>query len=261
MFEKEFKRTVKLNFNELQEECKAYQFKENYFLPENAKYVIVHCDGRSFSKLIKNKFKKPFDENFVMLMNETAKYVSSKISGCVLSYVQSDEISFIIVNKAESQPFFGNRLCKMQSIIASMCTGKFISLCYENKIDNVGLIEFDCKVWSVPTYDDVIKWLIFRQKDCVRNSKLQTAQTYLSHKQLLNHSAQESIDLLKKEKGIDWSEEIETGCKIGRIVYKTLVEKTNDYGTFMRSVWDVRPSIYWDDKEQLEEFEKMEIIF
>lgn len=48
-------------------------------------------------------------------------------------------------------------------------------------------------------------WLLFRNIDCVRNSKQQTAQTWLSYKDLLNLSADEQIKKLLFKQNIDWN--------------------------------------------------------
>ena len=56
----------------LESKCREYQKTADYHLDAN-KPIIVHIDGRSFSKMVKNKFKKPFDENFINMMNEGVK--------------------------------------------------------------------------------------------------------------------------------------------------------------------------------------------
>ena len=50
------------------------------------------------------------------------------------------------------------------------------------------LAQFDCKVWDAKNFNNVFAYLLWRQIDCVKNSKQQAAQTYLSHKQLMNKS-------------------------------------------------------------------------
>ena len=119
----------------------------------------------------------------------------------------------------------------MQSIIASMAASKFNQLLMlynlENGIEpndpmeiveNTNLVDFDCKVWNVPTFDDAIAWFIYRQLDCIRNSKQQAAQTYLSFAQLLNQGADKQITLLKVNKGIDWETKYDDGKKYGRFI-------------------------------------------
>lgn len=218
--------------------------------------VIVMLDGRSFSKAIKKKFNRPFDEDFIRMMNETAKYLCENVANCKFAYTQSDEITLYLsdLDSPNAETFFGYRLCKLQSIIASMATGKFNQLLtvYNMRkdshpnhdpsvvVENMKLVEFDCRAWNVPTEYDVMAWLIYRQNDCVRNSKAQSAQTYLSHKALLNKKVDEQIDILKQEKDIDWNN-YSDGEKYGRFVYKTQeefhnVERDVDY---IRSVWKV----------------------
>ena len=231
---------METNDMSLKEKCYAYQTEVNYFLDED-KYIIAHIDGRSFSKMIKNKFKKPFDDTFIEAMNETAKYLCKEVQGCIFAYTQSDEISLIIrKNDPEGDVFFGGRMCKMQSIIASLATSKFsqvmtinalkslesfsvgdkvLEMCID-EIEKGPLYQFDCKVWNVDNANDAMAWILFRNIDCVRNSKQQTCQTYLPHKVLMSKNTDEQVELLKQEKNIDWNE-FDDGKKYGRFIKKT----------------------------------------
>ena len=221
-----------MQFKNLEDKCLYYRGLTDYKLLPGS-YVIVMLDGRSFSKLIKNKFEKPFDDNFIGMMNETAKYVCENVQGCKLAYVQSDEISLVLTDfdTPTTDAFFGYRLCKMQSIIASFATAKFNQLMLSHNlekhsydtlledgadtlysvkdairtVDNATLYQFDCKCWNVPNINDVFAWFLYRQIDCVRNSKQQAAQTYLSHSDLLGLDTDAQIQLLNNEKGIEWN--------------------------------------------------------
>ena len=44
-------------------------------------YVLTMVDGHCFSKMIKHKFDRPFDDMFIKMMNETAKYLCENIQG------------------------------------------------------------------------------------------------------------------------------------------------------------------------------------
>lgn len=177
----------------LKDSCNDLRSKTDYVLDPKLP-ILVMVDGRSFSKLIKKKFKLPFDQEFIRIMNETAEYCASKIQGCKFAYTQSDEISFLIDQRdsPDAEPFFGGRLCKIQSIVASMASGKFMQLLMSLRIKDLQdpqeikdfietfkLPEFDCKAWNVPDSNKVYAWFLFRQQDCLRNSKQQSAQTYL----------------------------------------------------------------------------------
>ena len=228
-----------MQFKNLKEKCEYYRSLVDYKLLPNS-YVIAMVDGHCFSKLIKNKFKKPFDEEFINAMNETAVYLCENIQGAKLSYTQSDEISVLITDfdTPMTDSFFGYRLCKMQSLIASMATAKFNQIMAKN---HPGLYEFDCKCWTVPNANDAYAWFLYRQTDCIKNSKQQAAQTYLPHKSLLNLSSDMQIEMLKEEKGIDWHE-YSNGEKFGRFIYRVKGEFEKDLPNgqhikFERRMW------------------------
>ena len=270
----------------LKEKCRFYQIRRDYLINID-NYVLAHIDGRSFSKMVKNKFVKPFDNHFINMMNETAKYLCEKVQGVQLSYVQSDEISLLIKkNNPDGDVFFGGRMCKMQSIIASLATAKFnqLMMVYNITKDNyfftkedtadtiydvvdavdvitkAPLYQFDCKVWDVPTADDVMAWFLFRNIDCIRNSKQQTAQTYLSHKELMGKHTDDQIQLLKDNCGIDWNQ-FNEGEKYGRLVVKRDVECTREENgktiTFTRSKWFADNGMDLTIKENRDLFRKI----
>lgn len=227
----------------LKEKSKFFQERRNYLI-DTDKYILVHVDGRSFSKMVKNKFRKPFDDSFIEMMNQTAVYLCENVQGCQLAYVQSDEISLLIKkNNPEGDVFFGGRLCKMQSIIASLASAKFnqLMMIYNitgedgtcdvsmdnteivdeivNVIHDSPLYQFDCKVWDVDSANDAMAWFLFRNIDCIRNSKQQTAQTYLRHKELVGLDTNKQIELLLNKTNVDWNT-FDCGKKYGRLVYK-----------------------------------------
>lgn len=243
----------------LEDKCRAYQKRADYYVNQD-KYILAHIDGRSFSKHIKNKFKKPFDDIFINAMNKTAQYLCANVQGAQVAYVQSDEISLLIKKRKENgEVFFGGRLCKMQSIIAGLATAKFNQYIairnIEEKLNKeedcdlkeaIPLYQFDCKVWDVDNANDAWAWFLFRNIDCVKNSKQQTAQTYIPHKRLLNKTADEQIEIAKEEKGVDWHS-FSDDKKYGRLVVKEIVERFTMEGfnpgvtQYTRSVWNVKP--------------------
>lgn len=241
----------------LKEKFYAYQHAVNYFLDPD-KYIIAHIDGRSFSKKVKNKFNKPFDDVFINAMNETAKELCKEVQGCIFAYTQSDEILLVIKkSKPEGDVFYGGRICKMQSIIASIATGKFseemavnrilstvptcaspeevLQMCID-AIKRGPLYQFDCKVWNVDNANDAMGCILFRNIDCVRNSKQQAAQTYLPDDLLKNKNTDEQVRLLKQEKNVDWNK-FDNGKKFGRFIKKTEVTFTDKGEPYTRHFW------------------------
>ena len=220
----------------LKEKCEALRATTDYRLPKKT-YVMCACDGKNFSRLIKNKYEKPFDDKFINMMNEVAIYVCKNVQGCKFAYTQSDEITFVLTDfeTEETSAYFDYRLCKMLSVIPSLATAKFNQLVALNLLDrpcstedmkqiikHMSLAQFDCKVWDAQNYNNVFAYLLWRQIDCVRNSKQQAAQTYLPHKELMG-------------KNTDSDDK-----KYGRFIYKEQIEKpipNHEEGTCMRSVW------------------------
>lgn len=244
-------------FDTLAERMEYYKGVYNYILPKRG-YVIVHIDGRAFSKNVKKKFDLPFDKMFCNIMDKTAQYVAKNVSGCKVAYTQSDEISLLLTDfdKENTEPFFGNRLCKLQSIIASLATAEFnrlMMLYYINKyfttdynkvLANWNNFQFDCKVFSVPTYNDACAWFIYRHNDCIRNSKQQAAQTYIPNKILLNKTTDQQVELLKEMCNIDW-EKYDDRYKYGSIYYRFdgdwgYLPLTNNINEFIKTIVPIK---------------------
>ena len=276
-----------MNFKTLKEKGEYYRSLTDYRLLPNS-YAVIMLDGRSFSHKVKNKFKKPFDDDFVRMMNETTKYLCENIQGALCGYCQSDEIHIVISDfvkhykvredgiyrdnngNESSSAFFTYRISKIQSLVAAMATSKFNNLMTQYKLQNtitengaagdqlqkvidtvagMPLYEFDCRVWNLPNANDVYAWLLYRQIDCMRNSKQQLAQTYLPHKILMSKHTDEQIEMLAQEKGINWHD-FPVGLKQGRITYKAEMEfKTSEGIPYIRSKWLVEPAEQFSDHQ------------
>ena len=232
-------------FKNLKDKCNYYRDLTDYRLMPNC-YIMVMIDGKNFSKLVKNKFNKPFDDWFISTMDKTAVHLCKEVQNCVCAFVQSDEISLIIKdNTLTSSPFEG-RLCKLQSVIPSIATSFFNKeLIKRNLIAGMNIDDitsmpdycFDCKAWSVPSINDAMSWILYRQIDCIRNSKQQFAQTYMPHKSLLNKDTDMQVALCLENTGNDWNT-IEDNKKYGRLFYKLPVKKyTPDGIEYIRYEW------------------------
>lgn len=229
-------------FKQLKDKCYYYQKLADYKLMPNS-YVLVHVDGRAFSNYCEH-FHKPFDEFFIATMNKVATYLCQKVSNCLIGYVQSDEITLLIVDNNKSDGWFKLRICKLCSIISSLASTKFMQIIYSNylnnndesiNIENIPLAEFDCKVWNVPNLNEAYCWFNFRQIDCIRNSKQMVSQTYLPHKELIGLTCDEQIIKVKEKFGIDWNN-FTDGEKFGRFIIKKDVQLTNNC---CRKKWSV----------------------
>lgn len=226
-----------------------YRSLTDYKLLKN-EYVIIMLDGRSFSNYCK-QFKKPFDEKFIVIMNEVTKFLCEEIEGCKFAYTQSDEISLLLTDFGESDAWFDNRLCKLISISASLAASKFNQLMiadlsskckdleeFNEKVSKLKLASFDSKAWNLPTENDVFTWFLFRQSDCVKNSKQMVARSQFSQKELNGLTTDDMVNLLINKLGIDWNS-FPDGEKYGRFLYKKEVEINNGEVSFKRNKWFV----------------------
>ena len=232
-------------FKNLKEKCNYYRDLTDYRLMPNC-WVLVMIDGKNFSKLIKNKFEKPFDDWFISTMDKTAVHLCKHIQNCVGAFVQSDEISLIIRDSTLTCMPFDGRLCKLQSIIPSMATAFFNkeiikrNLTAGMDIDEITDMPdycFDCKVWTVPSANDAMAWILYRQIDCIRNSKQQFARTYIPHKELMCKDTDEQVAYCYEKTGHDWSG-VSDNKKYGRLFHREDVLKHNEDGdNYIRREW------------------------
>ena len=240
-------------FDSLKEKMEYFRSLYDYKLTPGG-YTLVMIDGHNFSRKIKKRFKRPFDEKFIEYMNKTAIHICKEFQGIKFAYTQSDEISFLMTDfdgEKVSDPSYGYRLCKLQSLIASEASGYFTKLMMEtileskeniqekfNDIFKGGLFTFDCKVWQVPSEGDVNGWFVYRQNDCITNSVSQVGQYYFSHKELLGINTSQIVEKLIKNKGVSWENDFSDGMKYGRLIYKEDETKYNENGEpFIRGVW------------------------
>ena len=267
--------------SELENRMVSLRSKYEDRLPNN-QYVVVMVDGKGFSKHIKNKFERPFSNKFIDIMDYAAESVFHEFATCIFAYVQSDEITFVL--NPTDDPIFSNRLSKLSSLIPSCVTGAFNHgelqydldcimsdltvmssdtvnklLCLDtvhNMIDKIRKKTprlFDSKVFCCE-FIDVYSFILWRQLDCIRNSKQQTAQSYLPHKTLMNKNCDKQIEILKEERNIDWHT-FDDKVKYGRFIYKEKeLFNSEQYGEYMRNVCKIHPGFPINDEEGRQRF-------
>jgi len=157
-----------MNEQSLGQRMKSYEDATNYKIAQRLP-IIGRIDGKAFHTLTKRlKCDKPFDERLSEIMAESTRFLSTQVQGCVLSYTQSDEISFVIRTdqNQDTQSWFGNRIQKVVSVATSIVSAMF------NKLleDEDPLAMFDCRVWYMPNLVEVQNYFVWRQRDCVKNS-------------------------------------------------------------------------------------------
>ncbi len=192
---------------------KSYEQKHN--LPSNIP-VIIRIDGRAFHTLTRG-MKKPFDLNFIIMMDAIGQELCKEIQGCRLAYLQSDEISFLVLNNPEADTWFGNeiqKICSVSSSIASSIATTFL----KEKIDKgLKFVSFDSRAFIIPK-EDVVNYFIWRQKDWERNSLQMFSRSYFTQKELEGKKKEDMHDMLHNT-GQNWND-LDTYLKRGRCVIK-----------------------------------------
>jgi tRNA(His) guanylyltransferase len=179
--------------------------------------VIIRLDGKAFHTFTR-RFKKPFDEDLMDMMNNTAKYLCRNVQGCQLAYVQSDEISLLLHNykKLNSESWFDNNIQKIVSISAGMASSYFtmdyitfmILKNEEEKDKHLVLndpIVFDSRVFILPE-SEVNNYFVWRQQDATRNSIEMVAQSIYSSKELHKVNCNQLQEMIFKKSGKNWND-------------------------------------------------------
>lgn len=259
-----------MRFDELGIRIKQYeaQTTKTYLMPGLPVYARI--DGRAFHTFCRG-LKKPFCYELVETMQEVTKFLVEE-THAQLGYVQSDEISlcWLDIDKA---PFDG-KLFKLQSVLASLATSKFVNYItekYYNAYFNFKSMEgkqdphcehwgyqmdceawyplydkcrkiipsFDCRVFQLPNEMELANTLVWREIDAVRNSVSMLAQANFSHKELQGKDRKAMLTMLE-EKEIRWNE-LRDDLKRGAYFKRVLINKELDDVTWNKIPIKNRP--------------------
>ena len=255
---------IKSTFNEdanveaqitLYERMKSY---ENFDKLNKKEPVILRLDGVAFHTFTKG-LNKPFDGTLSNLFMLTCEDLIKNIQNARFIYCQSDEISILLnsYEKEETQPWLDYRIEKLCSIATSLTTNSFNKYIRHiidifNSIDRPDFIDkwqnklfkanFDCRCFNLPLYE-VSNYFIYRQMDCIRNSKSKFAQAYFSQKQLNNVNSDQAIEMVKTKFNIDWNE-TQLVQQRGFCIYK----RDNDIIT------DISIPLFGENREYINKF-------
>lgn len=189
-------------------------------------YLLLRLDGRAFHTYTR-RLHRPYDKDFMAAMDATMVALCQEIDGVRLGYCQSDEISLVVTNWTKTQPtssnpdgihhseaWLGGVGAKLLSISASVATMNFNTV--RNSQNQVPNAVFDSRMWTIPWHqpDEVMNYLLWRQRDAIKNSVTMAASTMYSHRHLqgVNTDAKKA---LMADRGTPW-EELPQGFRQGR---------------------------------------------
>jgi tRNA(His) 5'-end guanylyltransferase len=221
-----------------------YEDRTRFSLPRRT-YTIIRVDGKAFHTLTKG-MPKPFsalfkDNVFNGFMDKAAKALCKHIQGAQFAYVQSDEISVLLIDfeKTTTDAWFDGNIQKMASVAASIATAAFnkarLIHLFERgfamefpeiktldgetiakMIEIIKVGEFDARVFTIPDPIEVENYFIWRQKDATRNSVSMAAKSLYSTKELEGKSSSDKQDMIHA-KGENWND-LPDGFKRGRLI-------------------------------------------
>lgn len=236
-----------------------YENRTRYSLQRRS-YTIIRCDGKAFHTYTKG-LKRPFDDDLINDMDETAKYLCKNIVGAKFAFVQSDEISILLTDfdERQTQAWFDNNLQKICSVSASMSTNAFNKARLKTflkdnsvlEIDKFKTAEFDSRVFQMSQKIEVENYFIWRQQDTTRNSISSVAQSLYNHKELNGKNSDQQQELIF-QKGINWND-YSPKYKRGRIILKEEYQKESENGNVsLRSRWiSAEPPIFTQERDFL----------
>jgi len=168
--------------------------------------LVIRLDGRAFHTFTKG-LDRPFDRGMSDLMDATTKHLVDESNAC-LGYTQSDEITLILyAEDHHSQIYLDGKIDKLNSLLASSASvffNKNLSEYIPSKEKHDP--QFDCRCFSVPTKNEAVNAIIWREKDAVRNSIQMVGQAHFSHASLQGKSCNDIQEMLFQEKGINWND-------------------------------------------------------
>lgn len=229
----------------LGDRMKSYeQVTRTVLLPHS--WTVLRVDGRAFHAYLR-RADKPFDLDFIRDMQLVGADLCREVSGVVYTYGQSDEISLILSDvDQQSQPWFGGVAQKMASVAAGVATASLIG-----QRGWSGRPHFDARVFTLPSVVEVANYLIWRQRDAVRNSISMAAQAKFSHAALHGKNSNDMQEMLWAEHGVNWNDypdECRRGWVVTRAVREGEVTFTDrrtgvvQTTTALRTFWEPGPA-------------------
>ena len=194
-----------------------FEDRTRYYLPRRA-FAVLRVDGKAFHTFTR-KCTEPFDSDLITAIDYTAMNMCKEMSGVVMAYTQSDEISVLLCDfqKQDSQGWFDYNVQKMTSVSASLATGFFNSIpsgiVGNNPFSHIAkfseldvndwllmadteLAYFDSRAFGIPDKVEVANYFSWRIKDWERNSLQMLARKYYSHGELHGKDRVELHDML-----------------------------------------------------------------
>lgn len=231
-----------MSTNELGKRMKEhYENRSKTYFPRRT-YTIIRLDGKNFRSYTRG-LEKPCDREFLESMRTTATTLCKAVPGARAGYVQSDEISIVLTDfdKTTTGAWLDGNVQKIVSITASMATAEF------NR-HRSGTALFDARAFTVPDRVEVYNYLVWRQKDAVRNAHNMIAQSLFPVAELTGKNLRQ-MDAMIEDQAPGTLSHLEattpdfiSGTLLRRVTRRkeVLFGQPPVLATALRAEWDVR---------------------
>lgn len=221
--------------------------------------IIIRTDARSFRR-ISRKLERPYSQILMDIMGRTMLQSISEIDGAVFGYHYSDEILFILM--PGDQPWYQNRiqkLCSVTSSIVSINFLKYLLLEDSEKIELEDDVVFSSDVYPLPSINEAVNHLIWRQQNYMRDSVSGAALAELTKaynkdiaiRMLHGKKTEQKMDLLLSECDIDYEEYYPKDFRLGVCAYKVpkIIRTKENEVTKNKWVLDTEIPVFVSDRD------------
>lgn len=206
----------------LSDRMKDYERAARLVLPTKT-FSVIRVDGRAFHTWTRD-LELPYSPRVMRAMAAAQEALCREVSGAVIGYTQSDEISVVyqdFVGK-HAEPWFGGVAQKVASVAASIVTATFAQ-----EFPDRALAHFDARVFSLPSTGEAANYLVWRQRDCQKNAISMLADEHFSHAELLGMNTEQRVALLA-DQGVDVGQENPRFLH-GQVAYRVTVSERVSY--------------------------------
>lgn len=188
--------------------------------------------------------EKPFTETLGTILSQTLLTSIKELEGSKLGFFCGDEFNLVILPSSESDLWMGNNIQKISSFCASLFSLGFNNHSLAEDLEWAGKVFFTGTTFVLPTIQEVINYLIFRQHEGGRDFLFKSTKYILlknygtySLKELSGASASRQLEIVE-ENGFNL-DEFPSYFQQGIGCYKMPKLIKNDYGTTQKDKWGI----------------------
>lgn len=216
--------------------------------------LIIRLDGKAFHSYTKD-LPRPWCPALMGVMDATAIALCKQIQGAQVAYVQSDEISILVIGyqTITSQTWFERNVQKMVSVSAGIASATFTAASGALREGFIKPAIFDSRVFTIPE-SDVCNAFVWRQQDATRNSQQMLARSLYSSDELFKKNSSQLQEMCV-QKGHNWNDQ-PTTFRRGRCIVRNSYTHEEAGGTTTRHRWEVDHEIpiFSQDRNYINKF-------